>query len=62
MARPTQHDDKQDYKEPEVIVGTVDVEYEEEQAPLDVDEEYLSAPKGIKFYRSVLFQMILFGA
>ncbi|GJC99972.1 major facilitator superfamily transporter [Colletotrichum higginsianum] len=28
----------------------------------EVDEAYLRAPKSTRFYRGVLFQMILFGA
>ena len=30
--------------------------------PLEIDETYLTASKSAKFWRSVLFQMVLFGA
>jgi hypothetical protein len=30
--------------------------------PLEIDETYLAASKSAKFWRSVLFQMVLFGA
>ena len=30
--------------------------------PLEIDETYLAASKSTKFWRSVLFQMVLFGA
>lgn len=30
--------------------------------PADIDYEYLAKPKRVRFYRSVLLQMILFGA
>lgn len=33
----------------------------EEYADDDVDHAYLAAPKLTKFYRSVFFQMIIFG-
>ena len=30
--------------------------------PLEIDETYLTASNSAKFWRSVLFQMVLFGA
>jgi hypothetical protein len=57
MQRTTshEHDDSKIKEDAEINV----VEHEPQ---VDIDQEFLAAPKRIRFYRGVFFQMILFGA
>lgn len=56
--------DSKDAKTPVDVVQDVPVEDGDADAAYfaEVDNAYLSASKTTKFYRGVLFQMILFGA
>lgn len=49
-------------KTPEAVVGLQDVPIGTEVVDQDIDHEYLASSKWPKFYRGVLFQMLLFGA
>lgn len=55
MAAPIEPDVKD---VPDAAVNVVDLE----DNGLDVDHEYLALPAKTKFWRSSLFQMVLFGA
>jgi hypothetical protein len=66
MTTPTKSDVRPDSKDhDDTVVGLQEIPFDaaETAGPArDIDHEYLSAPKHIKFYRGVLFQMVLFGA
>lgn len=59
--------DKLDEKSPELFTSVVDVEGANVQGEVnefgnEIDHSYFSLSPALKFYRSCLFQMILFGA
>lgn len=62
--QPQYHKEDDLSKDASTVVGLqhVPVDNGESSAHMEVDHEYLNAPKKTKFYRGVLFQMILFGA
>ena len=51
------HDDKE-----KNLDKTEVADVEPERIEEDIDHNFLVAPKRVKFYRGVFFQMILFGA
>ena len=61
-ARDTKLDSKDN---DDAVVGLQEIPFEATETggyAADIDQEYLTAPKRTKFFRGVLFQMVLFGA